>query len=100
VLSIGIGAGPFRWVYQLEEMDSNDARGKGNVTDEKEKIPIDSDLKGDAPINSGSNKKTDDKKKRIKNIIYYESNTFSSSQKTTIPIQRKTQLNKLYQNIF
>ena len=62
-------------------MASGDAKGKGNVTDEKEKIPVDSDLKDDAPIDSGSNKNSDDKKKRIKNIIYYESNTFSSSQK-------------------
>jgi hypothetical protein len=60
-------------------MASNDAKGKGKVTDEKE-IPVDSDIKDDALINSGSNKKRDDKE-CIKKIFYHKSDISSSLQK-------------------
>jgi hypothetical protein len=59
-----------------------DSKGKGKVTDEKEKIPIDDEPKGEKVVDSGSCKKKEGmKKKGIKKIIYYESNTSSSSQK-------------------
>jgi hypothetical protein len=50
------------------------------VINEKEKIPLDGDLKDDAPVDLSSNKKKDKKKKCIKKVIYYDSDT-SSSQK-------------------
>jgi hypothetical protein len=62
-------------------MVGQDSKGVGEVAnehDEKEKIPIDDEPKGEKPINLGSNKK-DGKKKCIKNVIYYESNTSTSS---------------------
>jgi hypothetical protein len=78
VLSIDIG--------ESEEMIASDAKGKAKVTDEKEKISVDCDLKDDAPVDFGSNKNRDgNKKKRIKKIVYYESDTSSSSQKDDDP---------------
>ena len=70
-----------------------DSKGKGKVTDEKEKIPIDDEPKGEKVVDSGSCKKKEGmKKKGIKKIIYYESNTSSSSQKDddASPSKQKT----------
>jgi hypothetical protein len=56
----------FRITYSSEEMDPN---GKGIVINDKETLNID-EPKGDKPIDSGSNNKTKDGKKRpIKKII-------------------------------
>jgi hypothetical protein len=50
-----------------------------DVHDEKEKIPIYDEPKGEKPIDSGSSKnKNGNKKKHIKKTIYYESDTFTS----------------------
>jgi hypothetical protein len=58
----------------------HDSKGKGKVTDEKKEIPLDGDLKDDAPIDSGSNKEGK-RRKRVKKIIYYDSDSSSSSHK-------------------
>ena len=58
-----------------------DSKGKGKVSNEKEKIPLDNDPKGDKMVDLGSHKKEGEKKRHIKKIIYYESDTSSSSQK-------------------
>jgi hypothetical protein len=57
-----------------------DSIGKGKVTDEKEKIPLDDEPKGDKIVELESHKK-EGNKKRIKKIINYESDASSSSQK-------------------
>jgi hypothetical protein len=62
-------------------MVGNDSNGKGKVVDEKEKIPVDGDLKDDVPIDSGSNKKEGKRRKRVKKIVYYDSDSSSSSHK-------------------
>jgi hypothetical protein len=64
----------------LEEIDP---RGKGIVIDDKEKETINNnEPKGDKPIDSGSNyKKKDVKKRRIKKIVYYDSDASSPSLK-------------------
>jgi hypothetical protein len=49
-------------------MAGNDSKGKGKVIEEKEKILVDGDLKDDAPVDSGTNKKEGKRRKRIKNI--------------------------------
>jgi hypothetical protein len=59
---------------------ADDAKGKGNMTDEKE--TLNNEPKEETPIDSWSRKKKDGKnKKRIKKIIYYDSNASSSSPK-------------------
>jgi hypothetical protein len=58
-----------------------DSKGKGKVSNEKEKIPLDNEPKGNKMVDLGSHKKEGGKKRRIKKIIYYESDTSSSSQK-------------------
>jgi hypothetical protein len=56
----------------------DDAKGRGKVTDEKE--TLNNEPKGVKPIDSGSREKKDGKnKKRIKKIVYYNSNTSLSS---------------------
>jgi hypothetical protein len=58
-------------------MASNDAKGKGKVTDEKE--TINNESKGDKPIDSGSNNKNEGRRrKHIKKIIYYNCDSSSS----------------------
>jgi hypothetical protein len=57
-----------------------DSKGKGKVSNKKEKISLDDEPKGDKTVESGSHKKEEEKKKRIKKIIYYESDASSSSQ--------------------
>lgn len=62
-------------------MASDDAKGKGKVTGEKE--TINNEPKGDKPIDLGSNNKKKDmkKKKCMKKIVYYDSDASSSSPK-------------------
>jgi hypothetical protein len=57
-----------------------DPKGKGKVTNEKEKdMPSNKTPKGET-IDSGSRKKKDENKKKcIKKIVYYDSDTSSSS---------------------
>jgi hypothetical protein len=59
---------PSFWVLQPKGIDS---KGKGKVAEEKEKICIDHEPKGEKTIDSGSGKKEDKKKKCIKKIVYY-----------------------------
>jgi hypothetical protein len=59
-------------------MANNNTKGKGKVTDEKETISTNDEPKGDKPIDSRSNKKEGNRRKRIKKIIYYDCD-FSSS---------------------
>jgi hypothetical protein len=58
-----------------------DPKGKGMVVNDKEKESLFNELRGDKPTDSGSiHKKRDGKKKRrIKKIIYYDSDVSSSS---------------------
>jgi hypothetical protein len=70
----------------------NNTKGKGKVTNEKEKILIDGELKDDAPVDSGSNKEGK-RSKRIKKIIYYDNNSSSSLHKDS---SKKRRLNKDY----
>jgi hypothetical protein len=64
-------------------MAGQESKGKGKVVnghDEKEKIPIDYETKGEKPVDSGSSKKKEDKKKKcIKKIVYCKSDTSTSS---------------------
>jgi hypothetical protein len=57
-------------------MVGQDSRGKGKVADghdERDMISIDDETKGEKPVDSGSNKKKDGKKKKhTKKIVYYE----------------------------
>ena len=48
-----------------------DSKGKGKVAEEKKKICIDDEPKGEKTIDSWSGKKEDKKKKCIKKIVYY-----------------------------
>jgi hypothetical protein len=41
-----------------------DSKGKGKVSDEKEKIPLDDEPEGNKTVESGSNKKREGKKKK------------------------------------
>ena len=58
---------------------TDDAKGKGKVTDEKE--TLNDDPKGEKLVDSRSRKKKDGKKKRVKKIVYYDNDTSSSSPK-------------------
>jgi hypothetical protein len=61
-----------------------DPKGKGVMIDDKEKETVNNnELKGDKPIDPGSNNKKKDgkKKRRIKKIVYYDSDASSSSPK-------------------
>jgi hypothetical protein len=60
-------------------MASDDANGKGKVTDEKE--TINNEPKGDKPVDSGLTNKDGKNKEHIKKIIYYDSDTSSYSPK-------------------
>jgi hypothetical protein len=76
-------------------MVGNDSKGKSKVSDKNERVPVDGNLKDDAPVDSGSNKKDERNKKRIKKIIYHDSDASSSYQRTmTIPFLRKRRSNK------
>jgi hypothetical protein len=58
-----------------------DPKGKGKVTNKKEKEILSGDKEGES-VDSGSDmNKKDKKKKCIKKIIYYDSDTSSSSPK-------------------
>jgi hypothetical protein len=60
-----------------------DPKGNGKVADghdEKERIPIDDKPKCEKPVNSGSKRNKEGKKKKhIKKTVNYESNTSASS---------------------
>jgi hypothetical protein len=62
-----------------------DPRGKGMVVNDKEKASFVNDPKDDKPTDSGSGHKRKDgrmkKTRRIKEIVYYDSDESSSSQK-------------------
>jgi hypothetical protein len=62
-----------------------DPKGKGMVVNDKEKESFVNDPKDDKPTDSGSGYKRKDERKtktrRIKEIIYYDSDESSSSQK-------------------
>jgi hypothetical protein len=74
-----------------------DSKGKGKVSDEKEKIPLDDDPKGDKTVDSGLSKKKEGKKKKcIKKIIYYESDTSSSLQKDSSSSSKKKMVKQNY----
>jgi hypothetical protein len=60
------------------------SKGKGNVSDEKEKITIDNEPKGEKIVVSGLGKKKEGKKKRIKKIIYYDMTLLC--KRTTTPL--------------
>jgi hypothetical protein len=62
-----------------------DSKGKGKVSDEKEKIPIDDEPKREKTVDSGSSKK-EGKKKRIKKIIYYDSVLLLLCKRTMTPL--------------
>jgi hypothetical protein len=47
-----------------------------NNTNEKENMPIDDKPKGEKHVDSGTKK--EDKKKCIKKIVYYETNSYTS----------------------
>jgi hypothetical protein len=69
-------------------MASNNAKGNGNLTDKEE--TINNESKGDKPIDSGSNNKKEGKsRKHIKKIIYYDSNSSSSSHKDNSELKGK-----------
>jgi AAA15 family ATPase/GTPase len=70
-----------------------DPKGKGKVTDEKEKeVLSDNTPKGAETVKSGSgkNKKGEKKNKGIKKIMYYNSDTSSSSPKDNNDFKKKT----------
>jgi hypothetical protein len=64
-----------------------DPEGTGKVAnrrDDKEKIPINDEPKGEKPVDLRSGKKKEGKKKKcIKKIVYYESDM--STSLTTLP---------------
>jgi hypothetical protein len=77
-LSIGIGVGVFI-LGLTTRRDGHQREGKGGWRSKKEKISISDKPKGEKPIDSGSNKKEGKKNKCIKKIVYYESDTSTSS---------------------
>jgi hypothetical protein len=68
-----------------------DSKGKRKVSDEKERIPIDGEPNGEKIFGSGSGKRKEDKK-RIKKIIYYDSDISFSLPKddNASPSKQKT----------
>jgi hypothetical protein len=62
-----------------------DPKGKGMVVNDKEKESLFNEPRDDKPTDSGSSHKNRDgkKKKRIKKIIYYDSDASSFHQGTT-----------------
>jgi hypothetical protein len=79
-------------------MMGQDPKGKGKVANDynqMEKIPIHDDHKGEKSIDLGPK---EGKKKHIKKIIYYESDTFTSSttsHKDDFSSSKKTWLNQI-----
>jgi hypothetical protein len=68
-----------------------DPKGKGMVVNDKEKESLFNKPRDDKPTDSGSNHKKRDgkKKRRIKKIIYYDSDASSSSPRMTMTPCRK-----------
>jgi hypothetical protein len=61
-------------------MSGRDPKGKGKMVDdniEKDKTPINDRTKDEKPIDS---KKKDGKKKRIKKIVYYETDSSTTCE--------------------
>jgi hypothetical protein len=56
-----------------------DSKGKGKVSNEKEKVPDEVETKDEILVDSGSHKKEGKRRKHIKKIIYYDGDTSSSS---------------------
>ena len=71
-----------------------DPKGKGMVVNDKEKESFVNDPKDDKPTDSGSGYKRKDgrkkKTRRIKEIVYYDSDKSSSSQKDNDYEKKKT----------
>jgi hypothetical protein len=69
-----------------------DPKGKGIVINDKEDTLNINEPKGDKPTDSGSNNKRKDgkKKKRIKEIIYYDSDASAFDKSSLFPNERHT----------